>query len=36
MLLYETLVFITHKKNKKANIITTNLKNQLQHGMIMI
>ena len=34
MLLYQTLVFITHGKTWKAYIITTNLKYQLQHGMI--
>ena len=34
ILLYQTLVFITHRKLQKAYIITTNLKYQLQHGMI--
>ena len=33
-LLYQTLVFITHGKTQKAHIIATNLKYQLQHGMI--
>ena len=34
MLLYQTLVFITHGETLKAYIITTNLKYQLQHEMI--